>query len=175
MVARGNNFRQIELDLVGSSTFGRYPKISISKSVNMFQSETFMVPYAGYKIAIDSTKFNFGKEGRGTFTSTKLNELVCVFDKNVYLVSISYNQQSDNVDYSSVTKIGELETVSGVVYITENNKPQILISDNKHLYIYDPSLPIATRFSVVGDLNFTPGYITVHDGYFIAAAKGDAT
>jgi hypothetical protein len=173
MVMRGSNFRSVEIDLVGSSVFGRYPKISISKSVNIFQSDTFMVPYAGYKIAIKSSVFDNGLQGRGLFTSTKLNKLVVVIDKNVYLVNITFNQRTDNVEFESALKIGELAYSEGIVYITENNKPQILISDNHNLYIYDETA--SPRFQQVKGLNFTPGYITFHDGYFIAAASNDFT
>lgn len=173
MVARSGNSKSIELNLCGSSVFGRYPKISIEKSINIFQSDTFMVPYAGYKIAVGSKFFGNGLQGRGIFTSTKLNKLVVVIDENVYLVSIIFNQKTDNVEFDSVIPIGKLEFSEGIVYITENNKPQILISDNKNLYIYDQSQSVP--FQQVQNLNFTPGYITFHDGYFIAAASNDLT
>jgi hypothetical protein len=173
MVSRGGNFQAVDLNLVGSSTFGRYPKISIEKSINIFQSETFMVPYAGYKIAVKSDSFNNGIQGRGLFSSEKFNELVIVIDANVYLVSVNYNQTTDNVDYKQVISIGNLESSEGIVYITENNKPQILISDNINLYIYDPS--INPKIQIVKDLNFTPGFVTFHDGYFLAAASNDRT
>lgn len=173
MTSRGSNFKSIEIDLVGSSVFGRYPKISISKSVNIFQSDTAMVPYAGYKIAVKSNLLGNGLQGRGLFTSTKLNQLVTVIDANVYLVSIQFNQATDRVEFDSVLQIGSLATSEGIVYITENNKPQILISDNQNLYIYDQS--VTPPFQVVPNLNFTPGYITFHDGYFIAAASNDQT
>jgi hypothetical protein len=54
MITRGANFQQQPLNLVGSSVFGRYPKISIEKTYNMFESQGWMVPYAGYGIAINS-------------------------------------------------------------------------------------------------------------------------
>jgi hypothetical protein len=57
------------------------------------------------------------------------------------------------------------------VYISENNKPQLLFSDNEQLYIYDPTL--SPRFQVVNTIDFTPGFITFHDTYFICAAKQD--
>lgn len=173
MVSRGSNFKPVELNLVGSSVFGRYPKISIEKSVNIFQSETFMVPYAGYKIAVSSSFFSSGKQGRGVFTSTKLDRLVVVIDSGVYLVRVVYNQTTDQVEFDDVFPIGSLGTSEGIVYITENNKPQVLISDNRNLYIYDQS--VTPSFQVVPNLNFTPGYITFHDGYFIAAASDDRT
>ena len=57
MVARGQNFRQFPVNIVGSSIFGRYPKISIEKTYNMFMSDKFMVPYSGYAIGITASNF----------------------------------------------------------------------------------------------------------------------
>lgn len=171
MISRGQNFKQIPLNVVGSSTFGRYPKISIEKTYNMFMSDNFMVPYAGYKIGIPSAQFNNGKVGRAIFSSIKLNRLVTVIDDNVYLVNISFNQTSGSVTNYQVVKIGSLQTSTGVVYITENNKPQIAISDGTSIYIYDPTL--TPDFQTISTIDFVPGYITFHDTYFICAASED--
>ena len=171
MISRGQNFKQIPLNVVGSSTFGRYPKISIEKTYNMFMSDNFMVPYAGYKIGIPSAQFHNGKIGRAIFASIKLNRLVTVIDDNVYLVNISFNQTSGSVTNYQVVKIGSLQTSTGVVYITENNKPQIAISDGTSIYIYDPTLTPA--FQTISTIDFVPGYITFHDTYFICAASED--
>ena len=170
-ISRGQNFKQIPLNVVGSSTFGRYPKISIEKTYNMFMSDNFMVPYAGYKIGIPSAQFHNGKIGRAIFASIKLNRLVTVIDDNVYLVNISFNQTSGSVTNYQVVKIGSLQTSTGVVYITENNKPQIAISDGTSIYIYDPTLTPA--FQTISTIDFVPGYITFHDTYFICAASED--
>lgn len=174
MITRGQNFKQIDINIVGSSVFGRYPKISIEKTYNMFESQSFMVPYAGYEIAIPSQELGNGLVGRGIFASTKFNKLVVVIDRNVYLVDVEYDQKLDYFINNSTQFIGQLQSSSGsgVVYITENNKPQILISDNENLYIYDPTIPDIGRFiQLVPNLDFTPGYITFHDTYFIAAAR----
>jgi len=173
MVIRAQNTKSIDLNIVGSSVFGRYPKISTERTYNMFISDNFLVDYAGYQVAIPSTQFMNAKEGRGIFTSTKFNKLVAVFDNNVYLINIQFNQEIDKVTYDQIFLIGQLQTYNGIVYITENNKPQICISDNNALYIYDPTL--TPSFQTVTDLNFTPGYITFHDTYFICAASQDNT
>ncbi len=136
----------------------------------MFMSDSFMVPYAGYQVAIKSSLFNGGTEGRAAFTSTKFNKLVVVVGANVYLVTINFSQQLMRVIYSQEILIGTLQTQTGVVYISENNKPQIGISDGTAFYIYDPKLnPV---FQTI-PLNFTPGYLTFHDTYFILAASND--
>jgi hypothetical protein len=170
MVARGQNFKEIPLNIVGSSIFGRYPKISIEKTYNMFMSQDFMVPYAGYTIGISAANFANSLEGRAIFTSTKLNQLVVVEGNGVYLVSITFSQTSQTVTHFQTFLIGRLQTSSGVVYIAENNKPQIGISDGTAFYIYDPLL--SPVFQAV-PLNFTPGYLTFHDTYFILAASND--
>jgi hypothetical protein len=173
MTQRGANFKQVEVNIVGSSTFGRYPKISNEKTYNMFQSDTFMVSYAGYYPAMrSSTFYNNGVQGRGCFTSTKFNSIVTVIDANVYLTRINFNQQNISFDFMQATLIGQLLTSTGVVYIAENNNPQIAISDGTAIYIYDPSQTIHFQQAII---NFVPGYITFHDARFICAAKQDDT
>lgn len=131
-----------------------------------------MVPYAGYEIAINAKDFNNGTTGRGAYLSTKFNKLVVIISANVYLVTINYDQRRGKVTFHQATIIGKLQTTSGVVYIAENNKPQIGISDGTAFYLYDPTLtPVFQTIS----LNFTPGYLTFHDTYFLLAAKNDTT
>lgn len=172
-IARSNNTKPVQVNVCGSSVFGRYPKISVEKTYNMFISDNFLVPYAGYKVIIPSELLNGGKSGRGIFTSTKFDALIVVIDSSVYLIRLSYNQQTENLNFRTIQKIGDLQTSTGVVYIVENNLPQILISDNNLLYIYDPT--ISRNIQIVPLLNFTPGYITFHDTYFICAARNDTT
>lgn len=170
MIVRGQNFKKFPLNIVGSSIFGRYPKISIEKTYNMFMSDKFMVPYAGYNIGISSSQFLNSIEGRAIFTSTKFDKLVVVENNSVFLVDIIYSQSEEKVEFFQVFRIGQLQTETGVVYIAENNKPQIGISDGTAFYIYDPTL--SPQFRAV-PLNFTPGYLTFHDTYFILAASND--
>ncbi len=172
-VVRGPNSQAMPLNIAGSSTFGRYPKISIEKTYNMFVSDNWLVPYAGYEIILSSSLLGNGRVGRGIFTSTKLGALIMVIDNQVWLVRIIYDQVTDSPSFQQILNIGQLQTSVGVVYITENNKPQILISDNKHLYIYDTT--VSGQIVLVPGLNFTPGYITFHDTYFICAASYDTT
>lgn len=170
MIARGQNFKQIPVDVVGSSSFGRYPKLGVQKTYNMFQSDSGLVPYAGYKTAIPASLFHSGTTGRALHTSTKLKKLIQVVDDRVYLVDITFNQQKLSFSGIQVIQIGTLLTRSGVVYIAENNKPQILFSDNISLYLYDPLA--SPQFKVI-TTNFVPGFIDFHDTYFIAAATQD--
>lgn len=171
MINRGNNYQSVPIDVVGSSSFGRFPKISVQKTYNMFESDGFLVPYAGYKVAIPSSIFHAGSVGRALHTSTKLGKLIAVIDNKVYLIDITFNQQQQTFSGIQVVQIGTLFTSVGVVYIAENNKPQIAISDGVSIYIYDSSLSPA--FQVVPNLDFVPGFIDFHDTYFLCAAKLD--
>lgn len=169
MITRGQNFKEFPINIVGSSTFGRYPKISVEKTYNMFMSDNFMVDYAGYAIAVPSSEFGGATQGRAIFTSTKFNSIVVVMGSNVYLVNITFSQSQQEVTFFQVFRIGTLQTQTGVVYIAENNKPQIGISDGTAFYIYDPALN--PSFQTV-PLDFVPGYLTFHDTYFIMPAMG---
>ena len=178
MITRGANFKQFPINISGSSTFGRYPKISNESTYNMFTSDNFLVDYAGYQ----KTTFNntldgsLGSVGRGIHTSIKLNRLVLVVDDRVWLVNVTFNQGNDMAITSTPIQIGVLNTLTGPVYITENNKPQIVISDNTSIYFYDPSLTppfqVATENGTL-PISFTPGYIDFHDTYILAAASND--
>lgn len=172
MISRGQNFKPVPVNIVGSSVFGRYPKINNEHTFNMFVSDNFLVPYAGYQIAVSSSKLMNGKIGRGIYASTKLGKLIVVIDASVYLVTIDFNQSPMQQFNSQVIFLGSLQTSSGVVYITENNKPQIAISDGSAIYIYDPAVSAALQ--TISTPDFIPGYITFHDTYFICAAKSDS-
>lgn len=170
MIARGQNFEAKPLNIVGSSIFGRYPKISVEKTVNMFISDNWLVPYGGYEVAIPSSEFGNAAKGRGIHTSIKFNRLVAVFDNRVYLINIFFDQLRKEVSFDEVIQIGTLSTSTGIVYISENNTPQILFSDNVNLYIYDPTLSPA--FQTVST-TFVPGFIDFHDTYFLCAPIAD--
>jgi len=143
--------KEMPLRMVGSNVFGRYPKISREETFNMLISDNWMVPYAGYEIAIELDEV---AEGRDVFTSTRSNKMIVVTSKNVWEVSTGL----------SATRIGILETSSGDVFIDENDAEQIGICDKKNIYIYDYGANTFTKATT----DFTPGYIAFQDGYFIA-------
>jgi len=151
------NFIDMPLNIVGSSTFGRYPKISVERTYNMIISDGFLVDYAGYKkvATIGPTE-----QGRGIYTSIRYNHMIVVIGNNVYAVASNLN----------VSLIGTINTFTGDVFIDENNNNQIAICDKQKLYIYNYS---ASTFQQV-TLDFTPGYISFQDGRFIAADVGNA-
>lgn len=176
MINRTQRSQPFPINITGSSTFGRYPKMSSEKTINMFVSDNWMVPYAGYKSVLHSSDFGNAVEGRAIHTSTKLNKLVAIFDNRVYLIDLTFDQLNHNITFSSVVQIGLLQTSRGICYITENNKPQIVISDNHLIYFYDPTLTphfqVAKR-NATDPISFTPGFIDFHDTYILCAASND--
>src|SRR5665213_2724574 len=135
MINRSPSNKSIPINIVGSSIFGRYPKMSSERTVNMFISDNWMVPYSGYQTAIAASKFSSSAStGRGVHTSTKLNKLIVVIDSSVYVVDIFFNQTDEHTINDSVTFIGSLNTSEGAVSISENNRPQIAICDGIHIY-----------------------------------------
>jgi len=170
-IARGQNFKPEVLNIVGSSSFGRYPKISVESTFNMFESDNFMVPYAGYKIAINYKQFEtptgaIPKKGRACFNSIKFDKIVLVLDTYVYLVIIDFDQTLQKPVYTSIQYIGSILNATNVVYIAENNAPQIMISDGEQLYYYSAANP---TLQVVSGINFVPGYLTSHENHFLCS------
>jgi len=150
------NVTPVPLNIVGSSVFGRYPKISAEKTYNMIISDGWLVPYPGYKKVIE---LETNAVGRGIFGSTRLNGMITVIDENVYLIDKNLIAR----------RVGSIETSTGDVFIAENNASEIAICDKKDLHIYDYKNGTFGKVT----LNFTPGYITFHKGYFIASVRGE--
>ncbi len=176
MIYRSQATKQMPLNIVGSSVFGRYPKISTEKTYNMFISDGFLVPYSGYQSMKDDTGtvIVLGPNGRAIFTSTILNKMVVVVGPIVYLVDIVFNPTAP-IKYTLNTQIiGLMLTHDSDVYIAENNAGQIAITDGSAIYIYNPSAGIVFETFDSTVLGFKPGYITFHDTYFIAASIGTA-
>lgn len=172
MIQRGQNFKQVPINIVDSSKFGRYPKINSEHTFNMFCSDNGLVPYSGYNIAILASKLRNSKQGRGIFTSIKSNRMLVVVDNNVFLVQIILNQFGNPQYNSNPVFIGNLNTFTGPVFFAENNKPQIAISDTVNIYIYDPQ--ISATLIKANTPDFQPGYITFHDTYFLCAALSNS-
>ncbi|WP_438967268.1 hypothetical protein [Flavobacterium sp.] len=145
--------KEVLLDIVGSTRFGRYNKISIENTYNMIISDEALVPYSGYQKLFDFRPIGKGRE---IFRSVPYNHLISVIDDGVYTVSPALG----------VTQIGILNSSEGPVYITENGIDQIAIVDlTNNVYVFNHS---ANSFVVV-PVPFVPNYITFQDGYFIAS------
>jgi hypothetical protein len=174
MINRSPTSKPYPLDIVGSSTFGRYPKISLSKTYNMFESDGWLVPYAGYEALVNSTgeQLNLGTNGRAIFTSTVYNIMIVVVSSRVYTITPIYDVATNSYVFNAV-QVGTLTTFSSDVYIAENNGGQIALSDGANIYIYNPSASPSFQTVVFPpNTGFIPGFITFHDTFFICAALG---
>lgn len=156
--------QQIPIQIVGSSTFGRYNKISDRKVYNLYESDGWMVPYCGYKkivelVSADGTK---AVEGRGFFKSIRGNIAVAVINSTVWRLDPN----------AGALFIGNLATSSGPVFMDENLNSQIGIVDQLSLYIFNRDTNGLTRQTSVANGgtvpdDLTPNYIRFHNNYFL--------
>lgn len=149
---RSPTFTNVALDIVGSTKFGRYPKISVEQTYNMIISDNFLVPFAGHELV---TPIQDTYEGRGIYTSNRAQKMFAVIGNGLY--SISNNL--------TATRLHSIDTFNGDVFISENNANQLAICDKQHLYIYNYA---TSTFSIPTlPTGVIPGYVTYQDGYFI--------
>lgn len=153
MKGRSPQFQQVPLKIVGSTKFGRYPKISVEQTYNMIISDGFLVPFAGH---MQVASIAAQAQGRAIYTSIRYNHMIIVIGNKVYSVSSNL----------SVSEVGEIATFQGDIYIDENNTNQIAICDRQNIYIYNY---ISGTF-LLANIDFIPGYITYQNGRFVAAA-----
>lgn len=149
--------QEMPLKIVGSTEFGRYPKISQEQTFNMIISDNWLVPYAGY---VKSATLEEKGRGRALFNSTRSNRLISVIDNNIYAID-------ENL---VINKIANIETFNGDVFIDENDASQIAICDKRNIYIYNYSLGTFQKVTT----DFVPGYVAFQDGYFIASDLNNA-
>lgn len=154
MKPSAKSYQEIPLQIVGSTKFGRYPKISVEETWNFIISDNWLVPSAGYK-SIQTIDPN--GQGRGIYASEKLDKLFVVINNDVYYFDSTLNR----------FKIGNINTFAGDVFIAENNAGQVAFSDLSKIYIYDNNTGLFTAASI----DFVPGYITFQNGRFISPAR----
>lgn len=147
---------KVPVNIVGSTKFGRYDKISSEQTYNMIISDEWLVPYAGYKKAID---IDSGGAGRGIYHSTKFKHLILIINNGIYIVNESIQ----------LNRVGSIDTYTGDVFMAENDANQIAICDKQNIYIYNYVTNTVSKAFTTGqsDLDFAPGYMTFQDGYFI--------
>lgn len=146
----------VEIDVVGSSSFGVDKKISAARTYNMLISNNALVSNMGYKkvaeLLTDSTQ---RAEGRGIFRSIRGLLFIAVINKQVWKLD---NQ-------SGSTFLGEIDTSSGPVFMDENLNGQICIVDGLNAYIYNRNNNALTKQTLGADL--TPNYVVFHNTYFL--------
>lgn len=147
------NSKQEPVNVVGSSTFGRYQKISSEKTYNMFISDAWLINTPGYQRIYDLLAQG---AGRGIFTSIRGSLLIIVVNNAVYKLDVNLNP----------TLIGNLVTESGEVFIDENLNSQICIVDGLNAYIYNYSLPPNLTIQT-GLGTLIPNYVEYHNTFFL--------
>jgi len=153
------NAQHVPVNVVGSSIFGRYPKISLEKTYNMFISDEWLVNYAGFKRVNEILPLG---EGRGLFHSIRGDFMLVVVSSSVYKVGNNLAPQF----------IGNIATNTDEVFMDENLSNQIAIVDGENLYIYNY---INNTFTLQA-LTFLgnpiiPGYVCYHNTFFLIASS----
>jgi len=165
-VASSEKRTQVPIQVVGSSTFGRYSKISGRKTYNFFISDDWLVPYAGYKrvLQLEPQSSSF-VAGRGIFKSVRGKLVIAVINSAVWSLD----------EVLGATFIGNIATNSGPVFMAENLSGQICIVDGVNAYIYNRyNLSLTTQTNVEIPDWLIPNYVCFHDTYFLIG-NGDTT
>lgn len=154
-----NNGQEVPVNIVGSSVFGRYPKISDEKTYNMFISDDWLVNYAGFVLAREILPAG---QGRGLFVSEKGNFMLAVISSSVYKITTALVPQF----------IGNLDTAAGDVFLDENLNQQIGIADGQNVYIYSYITGALTKQTLTWLGNSViPNYIAYHNTFFLIASN----
>ncbi len=161
--------QQFPVNVVGGSSFGVWPKISLEKTYNMYISDGWLLSYAGYKKVSDAQ--NTGK-GRGLFRSIRGGFLIAVIGSSVYRVGPSL----------ALEFIDSILTNTGEVFMDENLNYQICIVDGLKAYIYNytlnsPAIGTLTPQTLtisppaVPAYDVIPNYVTYHNNQFLIASS----
>lgn len=149
---------QIPINVVGSSIFGRYPKISLEKTYNMFISDNWLVNYAGFKKMQQILKQG---EGRGLFHSIRGNFMLVVVSGVVYKLEANLIPQF----------IGNIDTSFGEVFMDENLNSQICIVDGQSAWIYNYEASLFTKQALTFLGNpIIPNDVCYHNTFFLIAS-----
>lgn len=154
-----SNSQKVPVKIVGSSTFGIYPKISLEKTYNMFISDEWLVNYAGFR---KRSQVGSAGKGRALYTSARGGFMIAVIGDGVYKISSGLG----------TSFIGSIDTSSGTVSIAENNVNQICIVDGLKAYIYNYSVSTFTTQTLVWNGNAVrPAYVDYHNTYFLIGSS----
>ena len=151
--------QQVPVNVVGSSTFGRYPKISLEKTYNMFISDDWMVNYPGFQNVAEILPQG---EGRALYHSVRGQFLIAVVSSTVYKLAANLSPQF----------VGTLNTSSGEVFIDENLSSQICLVDGQDAYIYNYSNNTLTEQTLTFLGNpIIPSYVCYHNTFFLIGSS----
>lgn len=152
-----NNAEQVPVNVVGSSKFGRYPKISAERTYNMYVSDEWLINLPGFKLktALASSETT---EGRGAFHSIRGGFVLIVVGSVVYRL---------NANLAPVF-IGTIGTSMGEVFLDENLNSQICIVDGQDAYIYSyVSNALTPQTLTHPDGVCIPNYVCYHNTFFL--------
>ena len=153
---------QVEINIVGSNTYGRYPKVSLETTFNMFVSDNWLLNTPGFKKVLT---LSTGGQSRGIFRSVRGGFAIAVVGSSVYKISPDLSPQL----------IGTISSTHGDVYIDENLSYQICIADGINAYVYNYIMPSALVRQTGLQDNFTPSYVCFHGGFFLFGNSNPST
>ncbi len=156
------NGEEIPINIVGSSSFGRYEKISAERTFNAFISDNWLVGYSGYK---KISEVSGDVEGRGIFRSVRGGFDLAVIGSGVYRLNPAFG----------LDLVGSIASQTGEVFMDENLNQQICIVDGERAYIFDYTTGGANGSVTPQSLGFTPGYVCYHNTYFLLGSAPTAT
>lgn len=149
----------VPVNVVGSSIFGRYPKISLEKTYNMFMSDEWQVNYAGFQKVSEILPSG---EGRALFHSVRGNFLITIVASSVYKHQANLSPQF----------IGTLDTTAGEVFIDENLSNQICIVDGDAAWIYNYINNTLSKQTLTFLGNpIVPSYVCYHNTFFLIGSS----
>lgn len=157
---RTSRGREIPINVVGLSKFGRYSKISSERTYNMYISDEWLVDFSGWKKRGEVPEVNV--KGRGIFRSIRNNLVVVVIGSGVYIIDVNL----------TASFIGNLRSSQGAVSIDQNLSSQVCIVDGIGCYILNLAQRSLTKQTSTD--SFTPNYVTYHNTYFLFG-NGDKT
>lgn len=147
--------QHVPVNVVGSSIFGRYPKISLEKTYNMFISDEWLVNYAGFQKVADILPAG---QGRALYHSIRGQFLIAVVSSTVYRLDANLAPQF----------IGNINTNNGEVFIDENLSSQICIVDGQSAYIYNYTNNTLTQQTLTFLGNpIIPSCVCYHNTFFL--------
>lgn len=154
-----SNAEPVPVNVVGSSTFGIYPKISVERTYNMFISDGWLINYAGFQKKTDVLPTG---EGRGFFHSIRGNFIIAVVSGSVYKILTNL----------APIFIGNIDTTSGEVSIDENLSNQICIVDGQAAWIYNYVNNTLTKQTLTFLGNpIIPNYVCFHNTFFLIGSS----
>jgi hypothetical protein len=147
-----------QLQIVGGSNPGRFPKLSDEASWNLFPIEGGMMTYSGYESIGDIGE----GEGRAFYNSILGGFAIAIIGDTVWRVN--------SFSPLSAANVGTLATSEGFCFIVENGNSEIAISDGAAYYVYTYSTPVGF---VSFDVGFIPTMLAESLGYIFVMGQGN--